>query len=126
MEREAPSRIFQAIRKKYFSKIKYRSSSFFRIFIERRVKQVERSSIQLNVVELKARGFNRVVRAKNVEIFNITLREINLFLNLVKISSRFELDLAQFLNSLNPLRLSLFYKNIKINIYNRDRRLAFY
>jgi len=124
LKREASSRILQAIRKRYFSKIKYRSPLFFRIFIERRVKQVERPSIQLNVVELKARGFDCVVRAKNVEIFSITLREINLFLNFVETSSRFGLDLAQFSNSLNSSRFSLFYKDIKINIYDRDRRLA--
>jgi len=94
LKREASSRILQAIWKRYFSKIKYRSSSFFRIFIERRVKQVERFSIQLNVVELRAREFDRIVRAKNVKIFSITLREIIFFLNLVEISSRFRLDLA--------------------------------
>jgi len=94
LEREASSRILQAIRKKYFLKIKYRSSLFFRIFIERRAKQVEQSSIQLNVVELKAREFDRVDDARNVEIFSITLRGIDFFLNLVEISSRFGLDLA--------------------------------
>jgi len=99
---------------------------FFRIFIERCAKQVKRSSIQLNVIKLKAREFDCVACAKNVEIFNITLRKIDIFLNLVENLFRFKLNFAQIFDLLNFSKLSLFYKNIKINIYNRDYCLALY
>ena len=91
---------------------------FFKIFIERRTKQIERSFIQLNVVKLKVCKFDCVVYSKNVKIFNIILREIEVFLNLIKILSKSRLDFAQILNLLNLSKLSLFYKNIKINTYN--------
>jgi len=99
---------------------------FFRIFIERRAKQVERSFIQLNLVKLRTREFDRVVRAKNVEIFSITLREIDVFLNLVEILPKSKLDLAQIPSLLNLSKFSLFYKNIKINTYDQDYCLALY
>jgi len=99
---------------------------FFRIFIKRCAKQVKQSSIQLNIIELRTRKFDCIVCAKNIEIFNITLQKIDIFLNLVKNLSRFELNFAQIFNLLNFSKLSLFYKNIKINTYNRDYRLTLY
>jgi len=67
---------------------------FFRISIKRRRKQAKQSFIQFNIIELKTRKFDRVARAKNVEIFSIILREIDYFLNLVKNLSRSKLDLV--------------------------------
>jgi len=67
---------------------------FFRIFIERRAKQVKQFFIQLNVVELRARKFDRIARAKNIEIFNIILQKIDIFLNLVENLFRFESNFA--------------------------------
>jgi len=99
---------------------------FFKIFIKQCAKQVKQSSIQLNVIKLKTCKFDCIVCAKNVEIFNITLQKINIFLNLVKNLSRFRLNFVQISNLLNFSKLSLFYKNIKINTYNRNYRLALY
>jgi hypothetical protein len=124
LEQEAPSRILQAIQKGYPPKIKYRSPSSFRTSTERRAKQAERPPIQLNVVELGARGFDRAARAKDVEIFSITLREIDIFLNLAENLPRSGPDLAQIPGSLNPSKPSLSYGDTKINTYDRDHRLA--
>jgi len=99
---------------------------FFKIFIERRAKQVKRFFIQLNVIELKAREFDRIARAKNVKIFNIILQEIDIFLNLVENLSRSRLNLVQIFDLLNFSKLLLFYRNIKINTYNRNYYLALY
>jgi len=99
---------------------------FFRIFIERCTKQVEQSFIQFNVVKLRTCKFDCIARIKNVEIFNITLQEIDIFLNLVKNLFRFKLNYVQISNLLNFLKFLLFYKNIKINIYNRDYYLTLY
>jgi len=67
---------------------------FFKIFIEQRAKQVELFFIQFNVVELRTRKFDRITCAKNIKIFNITLRKIDIFLNLVKNLSKFKLNLV--------------------------------
>ena len=99
---------------------------FFRIFIKQCAKQVKQSFIQFNVIKLKIRKFNCVVCAKNVKIFSIILQEIDVFLNLIKILLRFKLNFVQIFDLLNLLKSSLFYKNIKINTYNRNYCLAFY
>jgi len=99
---------------------------FYRIFIEQYAKQVEQFSIQLNIVKLRAYKFDCVACAKNIEIFNIIFRKIDIFLNLVENLFKFKLDLVQISNLLNFSKLLLFYKNIKINIYNQDYCLALY
>jgi len=99
---------------------------FFKIFIKQYAKQVKQSSIQFNIVKLKACKFDCIACAKNIKIFNIILREIDIFLNLVENLSRFKLNLVQISNLLNFSKFLLFYKNIKINTYNRDYRLALY
>ena len=65
---------------------------FFRIFIEQRAKQIKQFFIQLNIIKLKTREFNCIVCAKNIKIFSIILRKIDVFLNLIEILSRFKLD----------------------------------
>jgi len=124
LEHQAPSRILEAIQKGYSPRVKYRSPSSFRTSTERRAKQVKRPPIQLNVVELGARGFDRATRAKDVEMFSITLREIDLFLNLAESSPRSGPDLTQIPSSLNPQKPSLSFGDTKINTYDRDYRLA--
>ncbi len=75
---------------------------------------------------MKACNFDYVARAKKIEIFNIILREINFFLNLVEFLFKFELNFAQISNLLNLSKFLLFYRDTKINIYNRDYCLALY
>jgi len=99
---------------------------FFKIFIERYAKQVKQFSIQFNVIKLKTRKFDCIACAKNIEVFNIILQKIDIFSNLVKNLSKFKLNFVQISNLLNFSKLLLFYKNIKINIYNRDYCLALY
>ena len=76
---------------------------------------------------MRARDFDRVTRFKNVEVFNITFREIDVF---------FEFSFFKFFNlasrSMNVNIICLnrdnlfFHVKIKFNIYNRDHRLIFY
>ena len=84
VKQENFSRVLQAIRKKHFSKIKYRNLSSLRIFVKRRASQVDRSFIQFDIVELRVRCFNRVSRFKNFEMFSLILNEIDNFLNFIK------------------------------------------
>ena len=127
LENETFNRIAQVIHKKYQFKIKYRNFSSRRTSIEKRTHQIERSSIHLDVVELKTRDFDRVTRLKNVEVFNIIFREIDVF---------FEFSFFKFFNlasrSMNVIIVCLnrdnssLYVKIKLNIYDRDYRLIFY
>ena len=127
LENETFNRIAQIIHKKYQFKIKYRNFSSRRTFIERRTHQIERFFMYFDVIELKVRDFDRVTRFKNVEVFNITFREIDVFL---------ELSFFKFFNfvsrSMNVIIVCLnrdnssFYVRIKFNIYDRDHRLIFY
>ena len=84
VKQEDSNRVLQAIRKKYFFKIKYRNLLSLRIFVERRTNQIDRSFIQLDIVELKARCFDRFSRFKNFEMFSLILNEIDIFLNFIK------------------------------------------
>ena len=116
------SRVLQIIRKKHFFKIKYRSLSSLRIFVERRTSQVDRSFIQLDIVELRARCFDRVSRFKNSEMFNLILNEIDIFLNLIKsCSSQFSVAISRLYQEEESL---FFHVNIKINSYDRDHILV--
>ena len=82
LEQEAPSRILQAIQKGYSPKIKCRNPFLSRTSIVSRADQCGRPSTQLDIVELGARCFDRATRGKDVEVFSITLKEIDGFLNL--------------------------------------------
>ncbi len=75
---------------------------------------------------MKTCKFDYIVCAKNIEIFSIIFRKINIFLNLVKNLFKSKLDFVQISNLLNFLKLLLFYKNIKINIYNQNYSLVLY
>ena len=100
------SRITHAIQKKYQSKLRYRSSVFRRSFIEKRVRQALRSSIHLNVVELKARDFNCAARFKSFELFNFIIAQINVFFDHVRLKD-------------NPVLYSPFDLRIKLkNFYS--------
>ena len=122
VKQEDSSRVFQTIRKKYFSKIKYRSPSSLRIFVERRASQVDRSSIQLDIIELRARCFDRVSCFKNSEMFNLILNEIDIFLNFIKLcSSQFSIAISKLYQEEKSLSSHV---NIKINSYDRNHILV--
>ena len=82
LEQESPSRILQAIQKGYSPKIKCRNPSPPRTSNVSRADQCGRPSTQLDIVELGARCFDRATRGKDIEVFSITLKEIDGFLNL--------------------------------------------
>ena len=84
---DTPSRIDQAMRKGYQPKIKYRSPSSRRSSTERRVQQARRPPIQLNVVELGARNFDRTARQKGSELFSLTLHQIDDFLGIQSVQA---------------------------------------
>ena len=76
---------------------------------------------------MKVRDFDRVTRLKNVEVFNIIFREIDIFLELssfkfFNLASRSMNVIIVCLNRDN----SFFYVRIKLNIYDRDHFLIFY
>ncbi len=73
--------------KKYSSKIKCWNYFFFRTFVVFQSDQFNQSSIQLDIVKLRAWNFDHVAHVKDIEVFSITLKKINVFLNLESISS---------------------------------------
>ena len=122
VKQEDFSRVLQTIRKKHSFKIKYRSFSSLRIFVERRTSQVDRFSIQFDIVELRARYFDRVSRFKNFEMFNLILNEIDIFLNLIKsCSSQFFVTISRLYQEEESFSSHV---NIKINNYDRDHILV--
>ena len=81
VEEDIPSRITQTIQKEYQLKIKYRSPSSCHTSAEWRAYQAERPSIYLNIVELRAHGFDCIARLKGSELFSLTLSQVNAFLD---------------------------------------------
>ncbi len=87
LKQEAFNCIFQVIQKEYSSKIKCQNSSFFKTSVVLQADQFNQSFIQLDIIELKAWSFDHAAHVKDIEVFNITLKKINVFLNLESISS---------------------------------------
>ena len=79
-KKDISNRITHVIQKKYQSKFKYRNFAFRRSSIERRIRQILRFFIHLDVVELKTRDFDRVARFENSELFNLIVIQIDAFL----------------------------------------------
>ena len=75
------------MQKGYQPKIKYRSPSSRRSSTERRAQQARRPPIQLNVVELGARNFDRAARQKGSELFSLTLHQIDDFLGIQSVQA---------------------------------------
>ncbi len=87
LKQEASSCILQVIQKEYSSKIKCWNSFLFRTFVVLQADQFDQSFIQLDIVELKAQSFDHAAHVKDIEVFSVTLKKINVFLNLELISS---------------------------------------
>ncbi len=87
MKQEASNCILQVIQKEYSSKIKCQNSFLFRTSVVFQANQFDQSFIQLDIVELRAQSFNHAAYVKNIEVFNIILKKINIFLNVESISS---------------------------------------
>ncbi len=87
LKQEASNCIFQVIQKEYSSKIKCRNSFFSRTSVVSRADQFDQSSIQLDIVKLRAQSFDHAACVKDIEVFNIILKKIDVFLNLELISS---------------------------------------
>jgi len=87
LKQEAFSCILQVIQKEYSSKIKCQNSFFFRTSVVFQADQFNQSFIQLDIVELRVQSFDHAAHVKNIEVFSITLKKIDVFLNLELISS---------------------------------------
>ncbi len=87
LKQEAFNHILQVIQKEYSSKIKCQNSSLSKTSVVFQADQFNRSFIQFNIVKLKAWSFDHAAHVKDIEVFNIILKKINVFLNLELISS---------------------------------------
>jgi len=87
LKQEASSCILQVIQKEYSSKIKCQNSFFFKTSVVFQADQFNQSSIQLDIVELRAQNFDHAAHVKDIEVFSIILKKIDVFLNLESISS---------------------------------------
>jgi len=87
LKQEAFNCILQVIQKEYSSKIKCWNSFLFRTSVVLQADQFNRSFIQLNIVELKAWSFDHAAHVKDIEVFSVTLKKIDVFLNFESISS---------------------------------------
>jgi len=108
LKQEVSSCILQVIQKRYSLKIKCQNSFFFKTFIILQADQFNQSFIQLDIVKLKAQSFNYITHVKNIEVFNVTLKKINVFLNLESISS-FNLNFDEL--KLHHATLTVYSKN---------------
>ncbi len=87
LKQEAFSYILQVIQKEYSSKIKCWNSFLFKTSVVSQADQFNQSFIQLDIIKLKARSFNHAAHVKNIEVFSVILKKIDIFLNLELISS---------------------------------------
>jgi len=87
LKQETSSHILQIIQKEYSLKIKYQNSFFFRTFIVLQADQFDQSFIQLDIVKLRIQSFDHAAHVKDIEVFHIILKKIDVFLNLESISS---------------------------------------
>ncbi len=130
LKQEASSRILQVIQKEYSSKIKCRNSFSSRTSVVFRADQFDRSSIQLDIVELRARSFDHAARVKDIEVFSVTLKKIDVFLNLESISSS-SLDSDESkprhatltVRSKNSSTLAQFSSRSQDSTYDKNHRL---
>jgi hypothetical protein len=88
------SRIKEAIKQRNLSKIRYRSSSSYCTFIERRAARQNRSTLTMNISEINVNNFARLERKKNHETFILFLKAIDLFLERLKIELEIKLELT--------------------------------
>ncbi len=130
LKQEASSRILQVIQKEYSSKIKCWNSFLFKTFVIFQANQFNRSSIQLDIVELRAWSFNHVAHVKDIEVFSVTLKKIDVFLNLKSISSS-NLDFDEsksrhttlIVHSKNSSTLAQFLSRSQDSMYDKNHRL---
>ncbi len=130
LKQEASSRILQVIQKEYSSKIKCQNSSFSRTSVVFRADQFDRSSIQFDIVELRTRSFDHAAHVKNIEMFSIILKKIDVFLNLESISSsNLDSDESKLrhatltVRSKNSSTLAQFSSRFQDSMYDKNLRL---
>ncbi len=86
LKQETFSCILQIIQKEYLSRIKCWNSFFFRTSVVLQADQFNWSFIQLNIIELRVQSFDHAAHVKDIEVFSIILKKIDVFLNLESIS----------------------------------------
>jgi len=119
--------------KKYSLKIKCWNSSFFKTSVVFQADQFNQSFIQLDIVKLKVWSFDHVAHVKNIEVFNIILKKIDVFLNLKSISSS-NLDFDEsklhcttlIVHSKNSLTLAQFSSRSQDSTYDKNHYLNFH
>jgi len=130
LKQEASSRILQVIQKEYSSKIKCWNSFLSRISVVSQADQFDQSSIQLDIVELRVRSFDHAAHVKDIEVFSVTLKKIDVFLNLESISSS-SLDSDESksrratltIHSKNSSTLAQFLSRSQHSMYDKNHRL---
>jgi len=130
LKQEASSCILQVIQKEYSLKIKCQNSFLFKTSVVFWANQFNRSFIQLDIVELKAWSFDHAAHVKDIEVFSITLKKIDVFLNLESISSS-SLDFDEsksrhatlIIHSKNSSTLAQFSSHFQDSMYDKNHRL---
>ncbi len=133
LKQEASSRILQVIQKEYSSKIKCQNSFFFKIFVIFQANQFDQSFIQLDIVELRVRSFDHAAHVKDIEVFSIILKKIDVFLNLESISfSSLDSDESKsrhatlIVCSKNSSTLAQFSSHSQDSMYDKNHHLNLY
>jgi len=138
LKQEASSHILQVIQKEYSSKIKCQNSFLSKTSVVSWADQFNWSFIQLDIVELRVWSFDHAAHVKDIEVFNITLKKINVFLNLelilfsnldsnesklrcatLTICSKNSSTLAQFSSHFQD---SMYDKNYHLNIHQMKKK----
>jgi len=133
LKQEAFNCILQVIQKEYSSKIKCWNSFLFKTSVVSQADQFNQSFIQLDIVELRIQSFDHAAHVKNIEMFNIILKKIDVFLNLESIlSSSLDSDesksrhatLTVYSKNSSTLTQFLFY--FQDNMYDKNHHLNLY
>ncbi len=133
MKQEVSSCILQVIQKEYSSKIKCQNSSLFTTSVVSRADQFNWSFIQLDIVELKVWIFDHATHVKDIEVFSVILKKIDVFLNLKSISfSSLDSDESKShhatltVHSKNSSTLAQFSSCSQDSMYNKNHHLNFH
>jgi hypothetical protein len=131
---EKISPIKKAIKQRNSSKIRYRSSSSYRIFIERRAARQNRSTLTMNISEINVNNFARLERKKDHETFILFLKEIDLFLERLRIELEIKFELTSYHSQTNLTNLKIIYrldsrfsfseKEIHLTLFHMNRALT--
>jgi hypothetical protein len=124
---EKISRIKEAIKQKNSFKIRYRSFSSYRIFIERPAAQQNRSILTINISEINVNNFACLERKKDHETFILFLKEIDFFLERLRIELEIKFELTSHHSQIDLTNFKIIYRlNSRFSFSEKEIHLTLF